>query len=810
MTPTWNASLQWCAAFILAAGFGITASAAESVLIGDPGGRRIRNNGGGDFQGVLGYDLQVGSADAQVTHLGVWDGPGNEDNPSAGEAGDGLEHSAVVGIYRVADQQLIAQATVPAGTKGELEGEFRYVSLDEPVTLSANERYRLAMGMDRGGNAFRNYIGGNPAPTVSKHFIVGKDVYHRTRGGADELVFPNEDRTGAIYIGPSFRYTGGGAVLPPEATEKPGDRLAGADSLPGRLIVAEGFENVSGQSLPDGWTIEPDTGSGASTVVKESGAGNAGQALRISQKSIEPRRNPFGGLTYRLPEPADRVALTFDFKRDVENASLPAMEVYSFGPDSTEPTQLYLRIGNNRLQQSGGIQLGWAEIPLGNRPSGQIAIGEPWYRVRLVIDRSAEAIEVYLSDPDSPEIPSTPTATVPVNEIGESIAAIRFASARRYVNHCWIDNVTLHAGDEIAAPGKTDVRPDLSEGFQLWTGKTFPRAFSEISHPEGIEHYVVHPAVRPWTFYHGASIEYHKGKLYATWAANADGENRPGEVVLVNESTDGGKTWTEAKILANGDGKGGVEYSNSHGTLLSRDGKLWGFFQHWAGGWDNPLATEAFLLNEETGEWESQGVVARQGWPLDRPKKTADGNWIMGVSGFKMQRPGVMISQGDNLLKWDTVAIPTDHDSRFPETSLIVDGNDITSLTRWSGGRAMVSTSSDGGRTWEKIQRSNLPAGSKPDSGILSTGQWYAIVNMQDRNALMIAVGKPGEKGLSKLYKVRYGGPPTEYPYNGWARPEQYAYPYSMEHDGKLYVVYSVLKADCELAIIPIESLRAE
>src|SRR5690606_20334878 len=111
--------------------------------------------------------------------------------------------------------------------------------------------------------------------------------------------------------------------------------------------------------------------------------------------------------------------------------------------------------------------------------------------------------------------------------------------------------------------------------------------------------------------------------------------------------------------------------------------------------------------------------------------------------------------------------------------------------------------------TWAQAQRSNLPmVTSKPDSGMLSTGQWFAVINIESRSNLMIAVGKPGEKGLSKLYKVRYGAPPIKkYAYQGDVMPYDYAYPYAMEHDGKLYVTYSIGKGDCEVAIIPIASL---
>ena len=781
--------------------------AQASVAVTDPGSRRVRNNGSGDYRGTLGYDLMVGSADVQVTDLGMWDGPGNQDTSDDGEVGDGLEQSAVVGIYRIEGRELVAQATVPAGDEGELEGEFRYVSLDQPVTLKAGETYRIVSGVDHGGNAFHDYRGGRENPSFTEHFMVGRTVYHHTHGAHDRLVFPNGRRAGGAYLGPNFRYEGGGAFEKPEATEEPTDRLKAAESLPGEVALADGFEDFTG-GLPRGWTAP--AGMGTPAAVVSPGAGYSGHALELTYDRVIQQAAPFEGLTYTLPEPADRVALAFDFKLLAGSSRHPSLEVFTLSPDSSEPTQLHLGFLGDRLRQYGGLLNGRVNVPI--RSGDHPLINAPWYRIRLVIDRESEGIDIYLSRPDQPELSEQPIATVPANSVGKPISAIRFRVPVSS-NSCWIDNLVIRTGSEIPAPDEPADQVQLSDGYQLWTGDTFPHSFADIDYPQGIEYSIVNSRGRDWHWYHGPSIEAHNGKLYASWGANPHGENQPGEVVLYNTSSDGGKTWSEAKILAPGDGKGGTEYSNSHGTLLSHNGKLWGFFQHWAGGWDNPLSTEAFLYDQDAHAWESKGIVATQGWPLDRPKRTANGDWVMGVSGFKMWRPAAMVSNGDNLLEWDTIAIPTGGEKRrFPETSLIVDGNDVWSITRWADRhRALVSTSSDGGRTWAEAQHSNLPMDtSKPDSGTLSTGQWYTVINIRDRDALMIAVGKPGEKGFSKLYKVRYGSPPTEHGYDGQAFPRRYCYPYSVEHNGKLYVTYSVALRDIEVAIIPIESLKAD
>ncbi len=800
----------------LAAALATGTAAGAAVIITDPGSRTLRNNGATDYAGTLGYEFKVGPGEVKVIQLGVYDAPGNQADPNDGKVGDGLEQSAVVGLYRVSDKKLIADATIPAGEEGTLLDGFRYVALEESVTLDADGVYRLVMGVDRGGNGFRNYQGGAVAPKTSEHFRISPSVYHNTRGRHNRLEYPNDERVGSAYIGPNFQYEGGVAYpadAPSASTEAPGDRLSTLDKFPGTVVVSESFEEVQG-SLPEGWQKRPGPGREDAIGIDAPGAGNAGKSLKITRDHPLAHLSEFGSLSFALPEPADRVAIEFDAKWHWMNPNTTTFGVFTLAEGGAEPSQLRVNIRRNRILQYGGIVNNWITIPSQEKESGERDVVSPWYRMRFVIDRASDGVDVWVSEPDKPDLPEKPVATVPAYGLNQAIASINFEVAGMgWGNECWIDNVVIRTGGEIPAPGKPVGNLDLSDTYTLWTGGEFPRTFDEIGYPEGMTHHIISPRHASWKWFHGTSIEFHKGKLHASWAANDKSENQPGEVVLVSESSDSGKTWSEAKVLAPGDGKGGTEYSNSHGTLLSHDGKLWGFFQKWAGGWDNPLSTEAFILNEDTNEWESQSVVATQGWPLDRPKKTADGNWVMGVSGFKMRKPAIMISQGDNLLQWETFAIPTPREQMFPETSLIVDGNDVVSITRWGDHMAWVSSSSDGGRTFPQARRSNLPMiSSKPDSGVLSTGQWFAVVNMEDRDALMIAVGKPGEKGLSKVYKVRYGAPPdADRAYGNPRRLAQsYAYPYSFEHEGNLYVTYSVDKADCELAIIPISSLKAD
>jgi len=152
------------------------------------------------------------------------------------------------------------------------------------------------------------------------------------------------------------------------------------------------------------------------------------------------------------------------------------------------------------------------------------------------------------------------------------------------------------------------------------------------------------------------------------------------------------------------------------------------------------------------------------------------------------------------------------------ESSIIVDGSQITNIARYGGAPlALAAKSADHGRTWTPSVESNLPmATSKPCSGRLSNGQRYLICSTTAdgggrRSPLTIAVSRPGENTFSKVFVIRHAvfeeGPGESH------RHAALSYPYAVEYQGKLYVGYSNNgerngnNNSAELAVIPLGSL---
>lgn len=348
-----------------------------------------------------------------------------------------------------------------------------------------------------------------------------------------------------------------------------------------------------------------------------------------------------------------------------------------------------------------------------------------------------------------------------------------------------------------------------SPTHRLWTGGAFPDR-NTIPWVEGMQHKTIHqPAnAEDYLFLHGAAIIEHDGVWYANWANSRVDENSATETMRGRRSTDGGQSWSEIELIAPGFDD---RECHSHGCLAVHNDQVWAFaarFGEGAGKRFPGLTTEAFVLDPSTDRWVSQGAVMTDCWPYNEPFKLPNGNYIT-AGQDKDGLPVVAISDGDDFLKWDAVKIPYPPalQPAFAETTLLQTGKELLAIIRGGGGVAWLSTSDDQGRTWSTAVRSNYPMPrAKAYIGRLSSGHPYLISNLGNRDTLAISVGDPDGNTLQRVWKIRDGkSEPPRYP--GRAKSKQWSYPYAHEHDGKLYVVYSIGKEECGLSILPLKSI---
>jgi hypothetical protein len=384
-----------------------------------------------------------------------------------------------------------------------------------------------------------------------------------------------------------------------------------------------------------------------------------------------------------------------------------------------------------------------------------------------------------------------------------------------------IDDVELHdkarSKEEIATMQRSDLPkhevPEMNmETYRIWDDE-LPPAEVDLPFVPGARFVTIkkrEPEKDGFKWLHGVAVAPHQGTLFATWGENKGAENTVTEINRGSRSSDGGLTWSLPETI----GPGSDEEGNSHGVFLSRDGVLWCFMARFGKGKGQfpGLCMDAYTLDDATNSWQHRGVVGQGIWPLKAPQRLDNGNWF--VPGCDENwRAAVGISKGDDLTHWEAIKLPV-NGLTHTEATVWIDGPEIVAILRNQSPqqegpvRAAVCVSKDYGQTWTPSVESNFPmVTSKPFAGGLSTGQRFLVSNVcrgnsNSRSCLTIAVSRPGEKLLSRMWRLDAG--------------QGLSYPDACEFDGKLYVAYSWTEASggnqnsAKLAILPLASLQAE
>ncbi|MBM4155188.1 MAG: PEP-CTERM sorting domain-containing protein [Lentisphaerae bacterium] len=134
---------------------------------------------------VVGWDFTTGITPLYLTALSFYD-----------DGADGLQVSHRVGVYRTGTTQLVASATIGAGTGATLNGRFREVSIGPAVALDPNTTYTVAATVpaltDRFINEEEHVVGGL---TIDPHVTAGS-LPSRYLFGTATLAFPTNQLTG--------------------------------------------------------------------------------------------------------------------------------------------------------------------------------------------------------------------------------------------------------------------------------------------------------------------------------------------------------------------------------------------------------------------------------------------------------------------------------------------------------------------------------------------------------------------------------------------------------------------------------------
>lgn len=198
-------------------------------MVATDGGTSLSNS----LSGAVGFEFTVGNQSIILDQLGMWDDGAadvaNQEslylNPDGDTAGspDGLAVGHWVRLFDKSSGQQLAAVEI-SDLNSTLNGEFRYVSLDQTVTLQAGAQYALTMSTTAAdGDLFHS-----PTPTTGTSAIPASSLtgFAARRAAADGEypgLLPNGTlATGAVtesntlyrfYLGPTFSIAGAAPVI---------------------------------------------------------------------------------------------------------------------------------------------------------------------------------------------------------------------------------------------------------------------------------------------------------------------------------------------------------------------------------------------------------------------------------------------------------------------------------------------------------------------------------------------------------------------------------------------------------------------
>ena len=317
----------------------------------------------------------------------------------------------------------------------------------------------------------------------------------------------------------------------------------------------------------------------------------------------------------------------------------------------------------------------------------------------------------------------------------------------------------------------------------------------------------------------GVCMAAYKGKLYCQWQSSATDEDSADTHVMYAVSSDKGRTWSDAKVLAQNIGNG---YCTSGGWLAT-DAGLVAYINFW----DNSLSV--------TGGW-TYYVTSQDGenWTAPKQVTMADGKPLSGV--FEQDphilstgrivnaahfQSGLFVcpiytddpSGVTGWKKGDFTATGNGTQSVELEPSIFTqsDGTLCMIFRDQSGSyKKLISYSFDDGATWSKVQKTDMPdARTKQSAGNLSDGTAFMAgcpVNNSLRSPLAVTLSADG-KNFTQAFLLRSNSSDPALQYEGKAKRLGFHYCKSLVSDGYLYVGYATNKEAVEITIVPESSL---
>ena len=312
-----------------------------------------------------------------------------------------------------------------------------------------------------------------------------------------------------------------------------------------------------------------------------------------------------------------------------------------------------------------------------------------------------------------------------------------------------------------------------------------------------------------------AYLAHHKGRYWAMWS---DGPGDPIKNVRAEKhrnvvphhdlantrvsyaTSKDGVNWSSPGDLSGPPRKEG--YGWIARGLWQRDSELLALATHFdAPGYaGDGLSLEAFRWDDSAGKWQPHGQVRNDSMNNFPPKKLPGSDqWMMTRRDGKRQ-VSVMIGGDKSFDNWEVLPMASYNGEGRPEEPywyVLPDGKNLVGLIRDNGrsGRLLRTFSTDNGRSWSKITRTDFPDATSKFYVLRTSRGYYALVsnsNPKRRDPLTLAISTDGLVFTHLFFLV--GGRHIDYPH-------------LIEHDGHLIVAFSGAKQTMEVLKISLDDI---
>lgn len=269
---------------------------------------------------------------------------------------------------------------------------------------------------------------------------------------------------------------------------------------------------------------------------------------------------------------------------------------------------------------------------------------------------------------------------------------------------------------------------------------------------------IVHRADEEFPFLHDTMVASLGGRLLMAWYNCSEDEIVGRTVIRGCWSSDGGKTWSKPEIICE-DTENGLHMVPV--TFTEKDGEIWAYVTQMSAH-DRP--TGYVCVQYVDHEWrireEREDLVLLNTLPQSVGAKWVVGGRRAAKAGELPHIPVIALAEKENPARWEIVDLPGpweqgEYPLFYPETAVLVDGANVTAISRNDAGAAQFFESTDGGRSWSTGKNCDMPiAPAKIYAGSLPDGRQYMIYNEitpeKDRSKLVMALrdgsGKPFDR----------------------------------------------------------------